>query len=456
MATNRERSCRRLTSSPARILAVRVLHRVAEHGAYAALALDAGIRRARLDRRDAALCTAIVYGALRVMPELDQAIESRIPGRLSQMDAFTRTVLRASWYQLRHLERVPAHAVVNDAVSLVRSERGRELSGLVNAVLRKLAKERPETPQPPKHQSLPQWVRDALVSALGGERVDAWLSSNALPPPIGLRVNVERLGRAELARRIRDVVPSAEVHLGTISPLSLVLRGAGDPRRLPGFRQGHFAVQDEGAQLVGLCLDVKPGDCVGDACSGRGGKTTLLASMVGPGGRVTAIDVRQKKLDQIGRELHRLGLEHVPVHTACVDLAAGTGELQPVFDKVLVDAPCTGLGTVHRRPELLLRMGPESPGRLSELQLAILRNAIRLVRPGGRLAYAVCSPLPEECIQVTEQLEAECARLERMENSDIPWFPSPDPDGIIRLGPWLTTGSHSAPDVYQVIQWVVS
>jgi 16S rRNA (cytosine967-C5)-methyltransferase len=168
----------------------------------------------------------------------------------------------------------------------------------------------------------------------------------------------------------------------------------GDPHRLEGYAEGHFVIQEEGAQLIALALDAKPGERILDACAGRGQKTSLLAEQVAPQGHVCATDLHPKKLEALEQELARLGLSGVT--TAAVDWSRGSGGLTELFDAALVDAPCTGTGTLRKRPEIALRLGPEDPTRLAELAIAILRNVATRVRKRGRVVYAVCSVLPEE------------------------------------------------------------
>lgn len=439
--------------SPARQVAVRVLYRVAEKGAWASRALDAEIRKADLDARDARLAAEIIYGTLRVLPALDRAIAPYLERPDRPLDALGRAVLRASCYQLLYLDRVPARAVVSDAVAIVQEKRSRALGGFVNAVLRKVARSRPQGSAPEARLVLPGWLSDALCEALGEQRSRTLVGERPLPPPVCLRANPNKIGRDELVAAIAERVPSASVEPGSLSPLCVLVNGGGDPRRLPGFRRGWFSVQEEGAQLVGLAVGAREGQQVADACAGHGNKTTLLASAVGETGSVTAIDIDEGKLEQIAPELRRLGLGRRQVKISPLDLTVGTADLEPVFDRVLVDAPCTGLGTLHRRPDLLLRVDPEDADRLGRVQHDILVRAASLVRPGGWLLYAVCSPLQQEAARVAERFESENPRFNRADPNDLAFLPPAESDGILRIGPWLAVGGASSPDVYQVISW---
>lgn len=443
--------------SPARWIAGCVLERVLDEGAYASRALDAELSRAALDPRDAALATEIVYGSLRVLPALDARIAAFVTQDPARMDGFVRAALRCAAYQLAHLGRVPAHAIVDETVSIVRAKRNR-LAGFANAVLRRLAASRGDAPEPPRQIVAPGWIDSLLSASLGAERAAQFLSHRALPPPLCLRVEGSELdsaaARERLSQQIRTVSPHAEIEPCGSSPLGLAVRRAGSPRSLPGYREGVFSVQEEGSQLIGLALGVRAGERIADVCAGHGGKSTLFARQVGEAGQVIAIDRDERKLEQIGRDLKRIGLPPERVEVQAIDLTVGLAGLGASFDRVLVDAPCSGLGTVHRRPELLHRLGPEDPGRLARLQLEIVRRAAQLVRPGGVLAYAVCSPAEAEGAQVARGLEQADPGLRRRFEPLVSSLPKPDPDGVTRIGPWFApSGAVACPDAYQLVLW---
>jgi 16S rRNA (cytosine967-C5)-methyltransferase len=441
-------------ASPARAVAVRVLLRVAEQGAWATPTLDAEIRRAGLTPRDAGLASEITYGSLRALGSLDRTVDAHLTRGPKGVDPLTRAVLRTATYQIHHLSRVPPRAAVHEAVALVRAERGEGLARFVNAVLRRVAAGRPADPHPPERIESPPWLEEELVRSLGEARAACFVAARPLPPPLGLRVRPGGDGgRAALVARLRQGCPDADVREGTVSPDAVSVRRMGDPRQLPGHAEGRFVLQEEGAQVVGLALGARPGERIVDACAGRGGKTLQLLDLTDPGGQVTAVDLHERKLDRLGDELRRLGFDADRVDPRPVDLRVGTGGLGPDFDRVLVDAPCTNLGTLHRRPELLLRTGPADPARLADLQLAILGQAVRMVRPGGVLLYAVCSPTRAEGAGVADRFESGLGGLERdrapLAGSGLPC----DGDGVARIGPWSDDAGTC--DAYQVVRWRV-
>lgn len=436
--------------APARLIATRVLQRVARDDAWATPTLDAELRRSSVNRADAALATQIVYGSLRTAPDLEVAIGRHLQ-RALKVDAWTRAVLIGATYQLLYLERVPAHAVVDDAVELVRMKRGKRLAGFTNAVLRKVAADRPETPKPPSSLAVPAWLRESLCSSIGSEHSADLLRVGQEPPSIDLRVRAD-LDRELVADSILAAQPDASVSLTLLSPQGLRVRGAGDPRALPGYREGAFAAQEEGAQLIGLLLGVRPGERVLDACAGRGGKTAQLVEAVTESGSVVATDLHEHRLEQIPAELERLRLKPTLLQTEAVDWTVGKGPVRGQFDRVLVDAPCTGLGTVRRRPEILLRTGPKNAAQMAETQRRLLETVAPLVRAGGVLLYAVCSPLNEEGSEVAKRaelpgFELQVGRASRLKSF---YFGS---SGRLDLGPWVE-GAGPWADAYQVYVWV--
>jgi 16S rRNA (cytosine967-C5)-methyltransferase len=443
----------------ARCLAAVVIERVTDGGAFASRALDAELKRAQFEPRDAALATEIVYGTLRVLPLLDQRVQAVLSRADARIDPFVRATLRTAAYQLDHLGRLPTHAIVDECVTQVRERRGAKLGGFVNAVLRKLAATRPADPQPPRAMALPDWVHASLLAALGPERLVGLLGQHASAPALCLRA--ERVPRAELLEQLKAAQPQAEIQPTRVSPLGILLRRSGAPRALPGFRDGAFSVQEEGAQLIALALDAQPGERIADVCAGHGGKTTLLARLVQAEGRLCAVDRDERKLEAIPKELARIGFDQIALELHPVDLSVGTGGLPEDFDRVLVDAPCTGIGTMLRRPELLLRLTPDDPARMSQLQLKILRSAAKLVRPGGLLAYAVCSPTNEEGPEVAKAFDAEREDFVRVKESLSSLLPAPDSDGVLRIGPWLENlarddaddARNSSMDAYQLVVW---
>jgi 16S rRNA (cytosine967-C5)-methyltransferase len=430
----------------ARWVATNVLHRVAVDDAYAARTLDVELEYAALDERDARLATEIVYGTLRKLSLLDARLDAQLTR--GRPDPFTMAALRAATYQALFL-RVPDFAIVQETVSIVKLKRGEGLGKLANAVLRRVVESRPKEPLSDARLALPPWIEASLNAGMGQERTTRFIESENAPP-LALRCR-DGETRDALLTAMREARPDASFRPSALLPNVLYTQRAGDPRKLPGFSEGRFVVQDAGAGLVGALVQASAGERVLDACAGRGGKTLQLLSAVGAG-HVTAIDVHARKLELLSAEATRLGFDAARLSTETIDLSRGDGGLQGGFDRVLVDAPCTGLGTLVRRPEIALRLGPKDPARLADLQLRILRTALSLLRPGGILVFAVCSGSAEEGRGVADRLEAGDSGILRLRNA-VEGIPlTPDDDGVFRIGPWLAEGA-DLPDVYQVVRW---
>ncbi|HEV8551272.1 MAG TPA: transcription antitermination factor NusB [Polyangiaceae bacterium] len=368
-------------SLSARALAVRVLERVERDQAYAAAALDAELdRHPQLDMRDRALLSELVYGVLRTEKALEGRLLEHVPRGLS--DGLVRRTLLVAAYQILLLDRVPTWAAVDEAIGDLRRARGPRVAGFGNAVLRKLSSGPKLELAAALRDTAPAWLFERLEAAVGTSEAEALL---------GAAGAFGRVWGRAVAGGAAAWLEGAERH--RTSPLARRLP-SGDPEKIEGFQEGAFVVQEPGAQLVGLLLGAGAGERVLDACAGRGQKTSLFAEQVGPAGEVWAVDAHPKKLEALARELERLKV--APVRTAAVDWTLGAGEVPADFDRVLVDAPCTGTGTLRRRPEIGRRLTPSDPARLAELQTAILRRAATRVKPGGRVVYAVCSVLGEE------------------------------------------------------------
>jgi 16S rRNA (cytosine967-C5)-methyltransferase len=384
-----------------------VLVRVARDGAFAAAALEAErSRAAQLDPRDRALATELVYGTLRVLPWIEAELDARAKKPTEGLPWEARGALWVAAQQIFFM-RVPAFAAVDEAVSAVKRAAGPRVGGFANAVLRKLA----AAPKPDRAAavvaSCPRGLRAALERALGEDGARAFLSETE-PPPVGLRVR-DAGARDGVMERIAVAFPGAELRAGRVSPLCINARGIGvKPQSLPGWAEGEVSVQEEGSQLVALALGAAPSRRSGgpddgpervlDACAGRGNKTGVLALA---GARVDACDRDPRKLERLREDLARLGV--APHATYAVDWTVGSGDVSGQYDAVLVDAPCSGTGTLRRRPELLLRPQPDLAER-TRAQCAIARAAAAHVAPGGRFVYAVCSVLREEAEDVIATL----------------------------------------------------
>lgn len=405
----RGRGKRRRPLDPARGAAFEVLRAVSERDAYANLALPALLRERGITGRDAAFATELTYGTCRTRGLLDAVIGAAAGRPPEAIDPVLLDLLRLGTYQLLRT-RVDAHAAVSTTVEQAAIEFDSARAGFVNGVLRRIAGRDERSwvqelaPDPARdpigHAAFvhahPRWIAQAFADALGAAaaELDAVLASDDERPQVHLAARPGALTAAELADAVGGTV-------GRHSPFAVYLAG-GDPGRLAPVRDGLALVQDEGSQLVARALTLAPvdGDCGRwlDLCAGPGGKTALLASLgaqrfSGSQFRVTAVEPAPRRADLVVENTRGL-----PVEVLRVD-GRHTG-LQPAFDRVLVDAPCTGLGALRRRPEARWRRQPGDVPALTKLQRELLGAAIALTRPGGVVLYATCSPHLAETVGV--------------------------------------------------------
>lgn len=392
----------RRAAPTARSVAAEVLARVLKGGAFASASLDAELdRNVQLDVRDKALATELVYGTLRFRGVLEARIGKYASRGIDAIDPRVLAVLEVAAYQLLVLTRVPAFAAVNEAVSEVRALRGERVSAFANAILRRISGE-----PKPDAEALAKEAFEAVDPALSGAIVRAVGEEGARhlffpdgAPPLGLRVEDARERDAWLDK-LRAARPDATFEAGRVSPHAILARGTGRTFDLPGYAEGAWTPQEEGSQVVALALGARSGDVVLDACAGRGNKTGLLLGEVGASGAVDAADLHPKKLERLKEELSRIHCR--PRATFAVDWSVGHGDAKGPYDRVLVDAPCSGTGTLRRRPEILLRRALSDADRLAVVQRAILKHAAQSLKTGGRLVYAVCSVLPQEAEDVVQ------------------------------------------------------
>lgn len=393
----------------ARQLAERVLTRVWNADAFAAAVLDAEIaRHSALDPRDAALATELVYGVLRTQAALEARLQALTTKGKLDLNPQARAHSLMAAYSICFLDRIPRFAAVNEAVASITATGDTRTASFVNAILRKLATAIETEGRPllsaAISASAPGWLRGALRRSLGRKDAEAYLAAGPVPPPIGLSLRMNE-DRATWVETLQKAAPQATFELGKASSRAILVRGAGDVRRLPGAGQA-WIVQEEGAQIVALALAARAGERVLDACAGRGNKTWILADAVGPTGAVDAADLYPAKLERLREASFGTSVRQTFVVDWSVE--THTGPLPPRdYDRVLIDAPCSGTGTLRRRPEIARHRSVEDIQRLSVLQTAIARNAALHVKPGGKLLFAVCSVLREEAEVVVEAILAQ-------------------------------------------------
>lgn len=373
----------------ARDLARRVLRRVDE-GAYATLALAGELGRARaMAPADRALATELTYGVLKQRRRLDHALAAHAPRGIDKLDARVLDALRIGAYQILFL-RVPAHAAVDDAVETIKKSRSQKLANFANGLLRALARSgEPPAPSLAVRVSAPDWLVDDAVRRFGPEEAEAFLQSLNAPAPLWLRANKLRATRDEAMAALAAERPQATLMPSAKVPEAFRADGAGDVAQLDAFGRGLCTAQDVAAQEVARLVDPRAGERILDACAGVGGKSAHLAALAGDAAPIDSADVSARKLE-LGSDLaHRLGVRSTtPI--AC-DLTDPRAPLAAAYDRVLLDAPCSGLGVLRRHPEAKWRRTPDDVAALAALQARLLDALAPRVRPGGVLVYSVCT-----------------------------------------------------------------
>lgn len=403
--------------SPARIQAFHILEAVEERSAFASELLHAPAAR-RLIAADRRLATEIVMGVLRWRGQLDFLIEQATRRKVEDLDTAVVVALRMGLYQLRFLDRIPPVAAVHESVELVKKHLHSGAAGLVNAVLRRAPGDPMEALLQREHDPLrrqeaelshPGWLLERWNRRFGADQTRRMAEYDNTAPPVAVRIDPSRLSLEVASRQLQQerikTVPAALVG-GALRVTS------GDVTHHPRYLEGDLWIQDEASQLVALLLEPQPGELILDACAAPGGKTAVLHTRA-PDARILAMD----RHPQRARLLARL---HQGRHAwAIAGDAAQPLPLRPRFDRILVDAPCSGTGTLARNPEIRWRLRPDDLPRLQQVQFEMLCNVVNWLRPGGRLLYSVCSLEEEEGLGVVRRFLAERQDLRLLPAGDV-------------------------------------
>ena len=389
--------------------ALRILHAVDTRSAFSDRLLDGAHARAGADPRDRALLHELVKGTLRWRGRLDAALDARVHVGLANTQPWIRNILRLGAYQILFLDRVPTHAAVDESVKLAHKYAHPGAAGLVNSVLRRLAEEKPGIVWPEGDDvdsltvwgSHPRWIVERWLARFGPAETRALLEADNRAVPTGLRANTLQNTREQLIEMLgREGV---EARAATLSPDLVWVEGHHSPGALHSFRAGRCTAQDESEALVGRVVAPRAHERVLDLCAAPGGKSTHLAELMGDEGEVWAMERDAHRVETLKSTLERLGTHSVHV----VHGDGRTYEFPMPFDRVLVDAPCSGMGVLARRADARWRKGPEVLAEMPPVQLDLLRSAGRYLAPGGLLVYSVCSFEPEETDHVVARFLAE-------------------------------------------------
>ena len=431
--------------------------------------LDRALARCSFDRRERALTVEITYGVLRRLSTLDWRLEPVLETPLPRLPVPVQMVLRLGAYQLLFLGRIPQSAAVNESVNLARAFTGtvgRDWSGFVNAVLRALLRH-PARPWPSMdldaaqglalRYSVPGWLSRRWVERLGVGSAEMVCEGVSVAPPLTIRVNYLITTREALLETFARGGIAAKPT--SVSPFGILIEDGGSVPSLPGFHEGGFYVEDEAAQLIPPLLDPQPGDIVLDACAAPGGKSTHLADLMHNKGTIYAVDRKGARLELLRSNCQRLGVQIVvPIvgdirrpreWVPTIETEESPSVKKPKVadlsvDRILVDAPCSGLGVLRRHPEAKWRKDERALPRHQALQCQILEAVAPCLRPGGMLVYSTCSTEPEENEHVIERF---CrAHTEFQRESVVSWLPPAAQGFVTEQGALSTVGNRFSMD----------
>ncbi len=402
--------------------ALKVLYKIDVNEAYSNLALGEEINNAGYSGQDRGFMTELVYGVLENIILLDYIIGQFSSVKLKKLQPWTLNILRLGVYQIRFLDRVPDSAAVNESVKLAKKYCGRA-SGFVNAVLRNIIRNQENIKLPSREKELlkyltvkyshPGWMVESFLSFHSTDFVEALLKANNEKPQLSFRVNTLKTTVEKCIEELE--AQGYEVEKSPYIQEAISIRGINNLNSLELLNRGHLYIQDFSSMLIARLMAPEAGELVVDVCSAPGGKTTHMAQLMDNKGTIIARDIHQHKLRLIKGNAERLGI--TIIETEKFDALTEDRELYERADRVLVDAPCSGLGIIRRKPEIKYRKQPEDIAAITELQLKILKNAASYVKPGGYLLYSTCTIDPRENGGVVEAFLAQNSSFQLV---DIP------------------------------------
>jgi 16S rRNA (cytosine967-C5)-methyltransferase len=395
---------------PVRRLALQILNRIEASGAFADQLITAVASRQRLSPQARAFLRELTYGVLRWRNRLDWLLERCSERSLASLHASVRNLLRLGAYQLHCMDRIPQYAAVSETVRLAKQVGHPGVAAYVNAVLRSLERQREAASFPEAHddlmaylvvtQSHPPWLIERWLACYGPEQTIAMCQANNERPPLVVRANRVRTTPEHLLASL--IAQGCEAELCHFAPEGVLVTSHPTLDQLQSYRDGWLTVQDEAAILSGYLLSPRPGERVLDACAAPGGKATHAAEQMGDRGEVLCLDHSGQRLQLVEENARRLGLKSI----RCLMGDAERTELEGAFDRILVDAPCSGLGVLRRHPDAKWSKGPELIGAMVRQQGAILGHLSRFVKSGGLLVYITCSTETEENQQLVQSFIA--------------------------------------------------
>lgn len=386
----------------ARELAMDVLTRVEQEGAYSNLQLNAGLQRASLIREDAALATELVYGTIARLNTLDYFLRRYVSKGMDKLQPWVRSLLRMSLYQLMYLDRIPPHAVVNEAVNIAKIRGHQGISGMVNGVLRSVLRGKDELILPEGltplerislEQSHPRWLVKRWIKQYGEQIAEAICAANNEPPSISVRVNTTMISREKLLKDMAE--QGIEAIPSPLTSEGILVKSGGNMAFTDWYRDGLLSVQDESSMLVAEAVGPTSGMKILDCCAAPGGKTVHMAELMKDDGLIIANDQYPHKEKLIREQADRLGLASIET-TVGDALELNKKYPEASFDRILLDAPCSGLGVIRRKPDLKWTKKVSDIDDIANLQYELLEKISPLLKVGGILVYSTCTIEPQE------------------------------------------------------------
>lgn len=380
--------------------ALLILYKINQKGAYANLTLDKSLQESRLSLPDRNLVTELVNGTIRMQKHLDWVLALFLQGRLEKQNHWFLNILRMSAYQLLFMESIPPYACINEAVNLTRKRVNSSMAKVTNGVLRNLMRQKDKLKYPPSHEpaylavyySHPDWIVEYYLDEYGWDKTQQILEYDNRRPALEFRCNRLKATPVELVRDLRE--EGVDSCISSLIPWSIIIKSLPGPiTSLKAYQQGWFYVQNQASALAAPLLDPQPGERVIDLCAGVGGKTTHLAEVMNNQGTILAFDLYPKKLELLHQNANRLGITIIESEAADATQLNYGGE---PADRILLDAPCSGLGVLNRRSDARWHKDPGDLPALLETQQALLDQASHLVKKGGLILYSTCSTLKQE------------------------------------------------------------
>jgi len=386
----------------ARETALKILYEINEKGAYSNIALNKYLSSHELSERDRAFITELVYGVVKWKLTLDRTVAACSDIKMERLSPWIKNILRIGTYQLLFLTKVPPSAAVNESVKLARRYGHNASAGYVNAVLRNIAGGGGKDIVPDRavdpvgylsvRYSYPKWIADKFMELFGEEFAESLLEAGNRVPDLTVRANTLKTSAEGLVNALKN--EGVEASPGRYVSDAVIIKSQVSVTRLKAFRNGLFQVQDESSMLPAAVLAPQPGEKVLDACSAPGGKATHMAQMMQNKGLITAMDIHEHKLKLIEDAAGRLGTDII--RTELHDAAIPVPQHEGAYDRVLLDAPCSGLGIIRRKPDIKWARDNRDIGSITGLQRRLIDSVSKAVKPGGVMVYSTCTLLPEE------------------------------------------------------------